>query len=79
MFNDIGIQYREVLVFDSIEFKPKVAFVGNLNKKHGHLEIDAEFKKVSHPDFQVISENHEIDFILINLTKKSLLVNDNLT
>jgi hypothetical protein len=34
---------------------------------------------VSHPDFQVISENHEIDFILINLTKKSLLVNDNLT
>ena len=79
VFNDIGIQYREVLVFDSIEFKPKVAFVGNLNKKHGHLEIDAEFKKVSHPDFQVISENHEIDFILINLTKKSLLVNDNLT
>ena len=38
VFNDIGIQYREVLVFDSIEFKPKVAFVGNLNKKHeGHL------------------------------------------
>ena len=36
--------------------------------------IDAEFKKVSHPDFQVISENHEIDFIIINLTKKSLLV-----
>jgi hypothetical protein len=79
VFNDVGIQYVEVLVSNTITFKPKVVFVGNLNKKHGHLEIDAEFKKVSHPDFQVISENHEIDFILINLTKKSLLVNDNLT
>lgn len=79
VFNDVAIQYREVLALGTIVFKPKVVFVGNLNNKHSHLDIDAEFKKVTHPDFQVISENNEIDFILVNLIKKSLLVNDNIT
>jgi murein tripeptide amidase MpaA len=79
LFNDIGIQYTEVLASGAITFKPKVVFVGDLNEKQGHFEMDANFKQVSHPDFEAVSEGHEIDFITIELTKISLFGNDNLT
>ena len=79
LFNDIGIHYTELLASGVVTFKPKVVFVGNLNEKQGHLDIDADFKQVSHPDFEVLSEGHEIDFITIDLTKISLFGNNNLT
>ncbi len=78
VFSDIGVQYMEVLASGVITFKAKVVFIGNLNEKYGHLEIDANFKCVSHPDFEVVSENCEIDFLFIDLTKKLLFSNNNL-
>ena len=78
IFNDIGIQYTEVLVSGSIVFKPKIVFVGDLKSKQGHFEIDADFKQVSHPDFEVLSNGNEIDFIMIEFTKNLLFYNNNL-
>ena len=78
IFNDIGIQYTEVLVSGSIVFKPKIVFVGDLKSKQGHFEIDADFKQVSHPDFEVLSNGNEIDFIMIEFTKNLLFSNNNL-
>ena len=78
IFNDIGIQYTEVLVSGSIVFKPKIVFVGDLKSKQGHFEIDADFKQVSHPDFEVLSNGNEIDFIMIEFTKNLLFNNNNL-
>ena len=78
VFSDIGIQFTEVLVSGVVRFQPKVAFIGDLNDKLGHLELDANFKQVSHPDFEVLSEDYEIDFITIELTKISLFGNNNL-
>lgn len=78
IFNDIGIQYTEVLVSGSIVFKPKIIFVGDLKSKQGHFEIDADFKQVSHPDFEVLSNGNEIDFIMIEFTRNLLFNNNNL-
>ena len=79
VITDIGIQYTEVLELDKISFKPKVAIVGDLKENHGHLEIDACFEHVSHPNYDVLSKDYEIVFILLNLKEISLLLNDNLT
>ena len=76
---DIAVQYTEVLENSQIKFKPKIVLIGDLNEKYGHLEINAHFKQVSHPNFDVLSESYEIDFLLIDLIETSLFVNDNLT
>lgn len=78
LFNDIGIQHTEVLESGVITFKPKIVFVGDLNKKQGHLVLDAGFKEVSHPDFELLSTGNEIDFIMMKFTKISLFNNINL-
>ena len=77
-FKDIGILYTEVLVSGEIIFKPKIALIGNLDRNFGHKEIDAEFKLVSHPNFELLSVGNEIDFIMIENTKNLLFVNNNL-
>ena len=79
IFNDIGIQYLEVLVSGSIVFKPIIVILGDLKNKHGHYEIDANFKHVSHPHFKVLSLGDEIDFIMLEFSKKPLFNNNNLT
>jgi len=76
--SDLGIQYTEVLESGVIEFSPKIVFIGDLKENYGHLEIDANFNHVSHPDYNVLSKGHEIVFILLNLKEISLLVNNNL-
>ena len=76
---DIAVQYTEVLENGQIKFRPKIVLIGDLNEKYGHLEINAHFKQVSHPNFDVLSESYEIDFLLIDLIETSLFVNDNLT
>ena len=76
VYSDVGIQFTEVLVAGIIEFKPKVVSVGDLKSNYGHLELNADYKLVSHPDFEEISESYEIDFIMIEFTKK-ILFNDN--
>jgi len=78
-FCDIGIQHKEVLGPSGLTFKPTIDCIGDLSKKHGHLEINANFKAVSHPDFPVLSENYEIDFLLVESVKKFLFVENNLT
>ena len=78
-FNDLGIQHTEILESGQVVFKPKVVFIGDLNHKVGHLEMDADFNLVSHPDFEVVSEGYEIVFIMLKLTKKSLFDNNKLT
>ena len=78
-FSDIGIQHKEVLGPSGLAFKPTIDCIGDLSKKYGHLEINANFKAVSHPDFPVLSENYEIDFLLVESVKKVLFVENNLT
>tara|TARA_B110000093_G_scaffold68803_1_gene74741 strand:+ start:315 stop:1478 length:1164 start_codon:yes stop_codon:yes gene_type:complete len=78
-FCDIGIQHKEVLGPSGLTFKPTIDCIGDLSKKYGHLEINANFKAVSHPDFPVLSENYEIDFLLVESVKKVLFVENNLT
>ena len=77
-YNDIGIQHTEVLESCVVLFKPKVVFVGDLTQKYGHMEIDANFKVISHPNFEVLSIGNEIDFIMKEFTKIPLLINNNL-
>ena len=78
-FCDIGIQHKEVLGPNGLLFKPTIDFIGDLSKKYGHMEINANFKAVSHPDFSVLSENYEIDFLLVEFVKKALFIENNLT
>ena len=78
-FCDIGIQHKEVLGPNGLLFKPTIDFIGDLSKKHGHMEINANFNAVSHPDFSVLSENYEIDFLLVEFVKKALFIENNLT
>mgnify|MGYP001159463487 FL=1 len=78
-FCDIGIQHKEVLGPSGLTFKPTIDCIGDLSKKYGHLEINANFKAVSHPDFPELSENYEIDFLLVESVKKILFVENNLT
>ena len=77
-FVDIAIQYTEVLVSDEVTFKPKIVFLEDLNNKHGHKEINADFKTVLHPDFETLSIGNEIDFIMIENVKISFFINNNL-
>ena len=78
-FCDIGIQHKEVLGPNGLLFKPTIDFIGDLSKKYGHMEINANFKAVSHPDFSVLSENYEIDFLLVEFVKKALFIENNST
>ncbi len=77
-YNDIGIQHTEVLESCVVLFKPKVVFVGDLTQKYGHMDIDANFKVISHPNFEVLSIGNEIDFIMKEFTKIPLFINNNL-
>ncbi len=76
---DLGIQYTEVLVAGEIVFKPKIVAIGDLKENFGHFEIDADFNSVSHPSYEVLSKDYEIDFILLNLKEISLFDNNYLT
>lgn len=78
-FCDIGIQNTEVLNKSGIIFKPTISIIGDLSEKHGHFEIDANYKLVSHPDFPKLSENYEIDFLLVDSSKIHLFDKNNLT
>ena len=77
-FCDIGIQYKEVLGTNGVEFKPIIDFIGDLSTKYGHREINANFNTVHNPKFEVLSENYEIDFIFVKSKKITLLVKNNL-
>ena len=77
-FYDIAIQYTEVLISGEVTFNPKIVFLGDLNNKFGHKEINADFKMVSHPEFEILSIANEIDFIMIDNVKNSLFINNNL-
>lgn len=42
----IAIQYKEQLIAKKINFVPVIAHIGNLDKIHGHQEIDGKNKKL---------------------------------
>ena len=59
----IGIRYEEVLGEDTIQFKPKVVELGDLNNFYGHMELDVSISK----GFDSLSEQKEILDLIINL------------
>ncbi len=63
---DIAIQYQEVLTDTTIEFKPKVEKIANLQKYVAHKEIDANKYTVLTTKFEEITLAYENDFVLIN-------------
>ena len=64
--NDIGIQFKEVLVENSIAFVPIIKTIGDLSKFYGHYEIDANFLSVTGKNKEQLREGYENDFVLIN-------------
>ena len=77
-FCDIGIQFIEVLGSNGLKFKPTIDYIGDLSNKYGHREINANFKQVFHPEFEVLLEKYEIDFIFVESEKIELFVKNNL-
>tara|TARA_Y100000385_G_scaffold280409_1_gene331552 strand:+ start:19023 stop:20189 length:1167 start_codon:yes stop_codon:yes gene_type:complete len=78
-FFDIAIQFKEVLTNGSLVFVPNIEEIGDLSDKHAHLDLNANFKLVTHPDFEKLSENYEIDFLFVDSIKKILFDKNNLT
>ncbi|WP_047546399.1 M14 family zinc carboxypeptidase [Psychroserpens sp. Hel_I_66] len=71
---DVAIQYLEKLVDESIKFVPKIEKISDLNLNFGHKEIDANGNEVFDDDNKLIMEGNEIDFVMINNEKFSLLL-----
>ena len=71
---DIGILYEERLINDSIEFIPIINKISDLSKYFGHKEIDAKNARVLLPNLSELKAGYEIDFVLINNAKFSLIL-----
>ncbi|MCP4801255.1 MAG: DUF2817 domain-containing protein [Bacteroidetes bacterium] len=64
--NDIGIQFKEVLIDNTINFVPIIKTIGNLSRFYGHYEIDANFLSVTGKYKEQLQVGSENDFVLIN-------------
>lgn len=71
---DIAIQYQEKLTDRVIEFIPKIEKISALKNFYGHREINADGNEVTTEDLQVVKEGLEIDFVLINNQRISLIL-----
>lgn len=71
---DIGVLYEELLDGDTILFKPKIESIGDLEGYFGHREINAKGQKVNFMEKAPIQVGHEIDFVILNNEKISLLL-----
>ncbi len=63
---DIAIQFKEILKDEEVLFLP---FVENISPKlefFGHKEINCDFKNVTLPDHNLLTENVIVDKILVN-------------
>ena len=75
--NDIGIQYVEKLIDNSIHFVPKIEKISDLNSCFAHKEIDARGYEVFGANGESISEGSENVFVIINNEKYSLKLKTN--
>lgn len=71
---DIGIQFKETLVNDKIDFIPKVECIKDLKGFYGHKEFDAKGFEVFDGNGLPIQINHENVFVMWNNEKISLLI-----
>lgn len=75
--SDIAIQYKEFLEADTIQFKPVVEAISELNSFYGHTEIDAKGQFVKTIENLELKVGHENDFVLVNNRKILLLPKNN--
>lgn len=71
---DIGVQYQERLINGKVRFVPKIEKIENLDFYYGHKEINASGDLVLRDDFSPVKLNDEIDFVIKNNKKISLLL-----
>lgn len=75
--NDIGIQYEEKLLRNTIKFIPKIAKIQNLSQFHGHYEIDAKQQKITIlPDLNM-EKGRIVEEMVINHKKFPLDLTNN--
>jgi hypothetical protein len=74
---DIGIQYEETLIDNSIHFIPKVEKISDLSIFYAHNELDASGNEVFSANKVPISEGSANDFVWINNEKSSLKLKKN--
>lgn len=74
---DIGIQFKEKLINNSIDFIPKVEKISDLSSFYAHKVIDARGYEVLTIDGKLVIEGNENDFVSINNEKYSLKLKNN--
>lgn len=74
---DIGVQYAEELLDNSIHFVPKIEKISDLSSFFAHKEIDARGYKVLTIDGESVIEGSANDFVSINNEKSSLKLKNN--
>jgi hypothetical protein len=74
---DVGIQYLEKLIDDSVNFVPKIEKISDLSSFFAHREINARGHEVLKMDGTSILEGNENDFVSINNENYSLKLKKN--
>ncbi|WP_179006886.1 M14 family metallopeptidase [Winogradskyella forsetii] len=70
---DIAIQFKETLINSKLHFVPIVEAIEKLKNKFGHKEIDAKGKLLKTEENSDLIIGGEIDFVLLNNEKISLI------
>ncbi|RIA09806.1 zinc carboxypeptidase [Flavobacteriaceae bacterium MAR_2010_72] len=71
---DIAVMFQEKLIEKTIEFVPIVEKIEDLNGFYGHKEINANNNAVLKANLEPLKVGDEIDFVLINSKKFSLIL-----
>ncbi|WP_241478953.1 M14 family zinc carboxypeptidase [Psychroserpens jangbogonensis] len=74
---DVGIQYIEKLIDNSIHFVPKIEKISDLSSYFSHKEINARGYEVLTTKGKSVSEGSENVFVSINNEKSSLKLKNN--
>ncbi|WP_308991973.1 M14 family metallopeptidase [Mariniflexile litorale] len=74
IITDIGIQYQEKLIDKKVHFIPKVERIENLDTFYAHKIIQANKRTVFNLKGELLEVDNEIDFVMIDNEKISLLV-----
>ncbi|RAJ11993.1 M14 family zinc carboxypeptidase [Olleya aquimaris] len=69
---DVGINYQEKLVDNSLKFIPEVVTIDDLSNFYGHNELNANGSKILNPKGELINLGDSNDFVTINNVKSSL-------
>lgn len=70
---DLAIQYEEILRDSEIIFKPKLVKINNLDNVFAHKKIDFTRRKIDFPHKNDLILESEIDFVIANNEKISLI------